>query len=142
MAKFLVLLILFISLSVVAADKTYGSAVVDSIISVYDGDTFRCNIKGYPPIIGENMSVRVRGIDTPEIRSKSDSLKILAVEVRDYVKDKLVKAEIIILKDVARPKYFRLLADVIIDGKDLGKELIDKGYACPYDGGTKTCWQD
>lgn len=53
-----------------ASAKDYGSMFVDEVISVYDGDTFRVNIKGYPDVIGENIAIRVNGIDTPEIRGK------------------------------------------------------------------------
>lgn len=50
------------------AQKIYGDAVVTKVISVYDGDTFRANIAGLPPIIGENMPIRLGSVDTPEIR--------------------------------------------------------------------------
>jgi endonuclease YncB( thermonuclease family) len=43
-----------------AAD--YGS-VNGTVLSVYDGDTFRVDISGWPPIIGKNIPVRVRGLD-------------------------------------------------------------------------------
>ena len=34
----------------------------------------------------------------------------------------------------------RILADVQVDGVSLGEELIKKGLAKPYDGGTKSGW--
>ena len=49
-------------------DKTYGSVLVKEITSIYDGDTFRANIEGWPPIVGERVPVRLMGIDTPELR--------------------------------------------------------------------------
>jgi len=139
MMKYALLFSLLLTVSAYA-EKTYGSAVVDSIISVYDGDTFRCNVRGYPPLIGENISIRVRGIDTPEIRGKCDTEKVLAKMIRDTVKVWLTSADQIILKDVARPKYFRLLATVLIDGVDLKDKLIIAGFAKLYDGGTKESW--
>lgn len=36
----------------------------------YDGDTTTFEIPNVHPLIGQNISVRVRGIDTPEIRTK------------------------------------------------------------------------
>mgnify|MGYP001247571374 CR=1 FL=1 len=40
-----------------------------------------------------------------------------------------------------RGKYFRIVADVDIDGQDLGRLLIHEGYAQPYDGsGKKPKW--
>lgn len=123
-----ILISLFLCLPLMAGDKIYGSAVVDTIISVYDGDTFRCNIIGYPDIIGKNISIRIRGIDTPEIRGSSDCEKRDAYRIRDYVEDRLRSAKIIVLKDVGRPKYFRLLADILVDGVDLARELVDLGF--------------
>ena len=134
------LIMVIVTLGTFAEKPTYGSAVVDSIISVYDGDTFRCDIQGYPGIIGANISIRIRGIDTPEIRGSSACEKKDAYMIRDYVEEKLRSAKTIILKDVGRPKYFRLLANVIIDGVDIGQELIRLGYASNYDGGKKTKW--
>lgn len=40
---------------------------VDKVVSVYDGDTMRVNVSGWPPVVGQNMPIRVRGVDTPEI---------------------------------------------------------------------------
>jgi endonuclease YncB( thermonuclease family) len=39
-----------------------------------------------------------------------------------------------------RGKYFRIVADVFVDGSNLGQELIERGLAKPYDGGTKPKW--
>ena len=36
----------------------------------YDGDTITFDIDGLHSIVGKNISVRVLGIDTPEIRGK------------------------------------------------------------------------
>ncbi len=37
-----------------------------------------------------------------------------------------------------RGKYFRIAADVIVDGENLGDIRIEAGVAVRYDGGTKT----
>jgi len=46
------------------------------------------------------------------------------------------------LHNLGRDKYFRVLADVMIDGKNLTDLLIKKGLGKPYDGGTKSSWCD
>ena len=51
--------------------KIYGSTIVGEVTSIYDGDSFRVNIEGWPPIIGERIPIRVNGVDAPEIRGKS-----------------------------------------------------------------------
>ena len=37
-----------------------------------------------------------------------------------------------------RDKYFRILAGIRADGRDVGRMLIEAGLAVQYDGGTKT----
>ena len=56
----------------------YGSATVSSVTSIYDGDTFRATIDGWHPLIGERISIRVNGVDTPEMRGKCEQEKLLA----------------------------------------------------------------
>jgi micrococcal nuclease len=73
-------IILLSLLTFAVTAKDYGSATVSKVISVYDGGTFRISIKNYPPIVGENIDIRVNGIDTPEIRGKCPSEKVLAIK--------------------------------------------------------------
>jgi endonuclease YncB( thermonuclease family) len=46
----------------------------------------------------------------------------------------MVTGKKIVLKNVWRDKYFRLLATVEVDGKSVGDELIKAGLAVKYDG--------
>ena len=39
-------------------------------ISNYDGDTVTVNIDNVPALFGSHIPVRVRGIDTPEMKTK------------------------------------------------------------------------
>jgi micrococcal nuclease len=116
----------------------YGSAVVAKIISVYDGDTFRADIANWQAIAGQNIGIRVNGIDTPEIRGKCQQEKELAIQARDIARQVLQDASVVELHHIQRGKYFRLVAVVIADGQNLGDVLIARGLAVPYDGGTKT----
>ena len=54
--------------------------------------------------------------------------------VADILKD----AEQITLKNMERGKYFRIAADVFVDGENLANVLIEAGMAISYDGGKKT----
>ena len=85
--------------------------VIDTIVSVHDGDTFRANIEGWPAIIGEDMPVRLRDIDAPEVNGKCEAEKSLAMVARDRLTVLLHsgKPE---LHDIERGKYFRLVARV------------------------------
>jgi endonuclease YncB( thermonuclease family) len=124
-----------------AADKVYGSAIVSEITSIYDGDTFRCNIKGYPSIIGERIGIRIAGIDCPEMRDNRKHIKALAQQAKQYTVKRLREGKEIKLINMHRGKYFRIVAEVIIDGKNLSDELISMGLAKPYDGGKKIKWE-
>ena len=70
--------IIFIAFSPQAKDKSFGNATVLEVKSIYDGDTFRANIESFPAVIGEHMSIRINGIDTPELRGKCDKENQLA----------------------------------------------------------------
>lgn len=103
----------------------------------YDGDTIYVAIPGLPGEIA-NMSVRVRGVDTPEIRGKCDSEKQLAEKARDYARDRLKTAKSVEFCEPEWGRYGgRVVASVRIDGSPLDLELINNGFARPYDGKTK-----
>ena len=133
------LLVCFLSLNTYAA-KQYGSVTVSKIISIYDGDTFRVNIDSLPPLIGKNIPVRLEGVDTPEINGKCQYEKDLALEARDFARNKLSNAVEILLNDLQRGKYFRIVAKVYIDGVSLEEELLQNGLAYQYNGGKKSNW--
>ena len=122
------------------AAPQYGSVTVSKVISVYDGDTFRVNIDSLPPIVGKNIAIRVNGVDTPEIRGKCQYEKDLALEARDFVRGKLANAKEIKLTNLQRGKYFRVVANVVVDGVSLELELLDNGLAYEYSGGKKVGW--
>jgi endonuclease YncB( thermonuclease family) len=122
------------------AAPQYGTVTVSKVISVYDGDTFRVNIDSLPPIVGKNIAIRVNGIDTPEIRGKCQYEKDLALEARDFVRNKLANAKEIKLTNLQRGKYFRVVANVVVDGVSLEQELLDNKLAYEYSGGKKLTW--
>jgi len=139
MKRLLVVTLWLLSLQVVAADY-YGDLVVEKYISAYDGDTFRVDVAEIHPLIGRNMPIRLRGVDTPEIRGKCDQEKALAIKARDFVRELLANAETIVLKNIDRGKYFRIVADVSVDGVDLGSTLLENSLGRPYGGGKKESW--
>lgn len=103
----------------------------------YDGDTIYVNIPGLPGEIAE-MSVRVRGVDTPEIRGKCETEKSLADKARDFARQSLKSAKRVEFCEPEWGRYGgRVVASVRIDGRALDQELINQGLARPYDGKTK-----
>jgi endonuclease YncB( thermonuclease family) len=103
----------------------------------YDGDTIYVAIPGLPDEIA-NMSVRVRGVDTPEMRGQCESEKQLAQMARDYARQRLKAAKSVQFCEPEWGRYGgRVVASVRIDGSPLDLELINQGLARPYDGKTK-----
>lgn len=134
-------LILSFTTTALAAPQIYGDAVVAEITSIYDGDTFRANLQGYPPIVGERIGIRINGIDTPEMRDNRTAIKALARKAKQYTVQRLREGRQIVLRNMKRGKYFRIVADVYVDGSNLGQELVSAGLAKPYDGGSKPKWE-
>lgn len=133
-----IIIFLLFLISLLQAKDTYGAIKVSEILSVYDGDTFKVNISDYPPIVGENISIRINGIDTPEIKTKCKKEKLLAQKAKKLNILMLQNAREIQLLNIKRGKYFRIIADVFVDGVSVGETLIKHNLAVPYDGGTKT----
>lgn len=107
---------------------------------VIDGDTVVISIPELPEVFGKKISVRLAGIDTPELRAKCAYEKGLANRAKDRVEGIIIKGETISLGDVKRDKYFRLLADVIVDGENVAATLVEEGLAVTYSGGRKRDW--
>lgn len=103
----------------------------------YDSDTVTFNIPGVPKLIGEKIGVRVAHIDSPEIKGKLPCEKETARTAKKLVENLLKNARRIDLVNVARDKYFRILADVQVDGKDLKEILLKNNLAYNYEGKTK-----
>ena len=123
-----------------ASAKDYGNATVSKVTSIYDADTFRVNLDGFSPIIGERIPVRLLGVDTPEIKGKCESEKALARQAKQFTVKALRSARTIELRNIQRGKYFRILANVYVDGKNLADALIKAGHARSYDGGKRLGW--
>ena len=87
------------------------------------------------------MSIRILGIDTPEIRGKCSKEKELALKARVFANKAFRSANKIEFKNLQWGKYGgRLLSDVYLDDKLYSKMIIDEGLARPYDGKTKKGW--
>ena len=139
MKKILLVAICLISCTVIKANES-ELYTIEKIISVYDGDTFRADIRGLPDIIGKNIAIRILGIDTPEIKGKCEEEKIVAIKARDFSRKALFNAKTITLKNLKRDKYFRLLADVYFDDIDLANALLVNNFAVKYSGKKKSSW--
>jgi micrococcal nuclease len=133
-----VTLFLWYPVSAVSASQEYENFENVQFVNNYDGDTITFNIPNTPAIVGENMLIRVREIDTPELRKTScPAEKEKALRAKQLVHSLLKDARRINLHRIARGKYFRMLADVEFDGQDLATVLMNENLAVKYSGGKK-----
>jgi len=115
------------------------------VIKVYDADTITIASKlPYDDSPMYRLSVRLNGIDTPEMKGKGvlDDEKEAAKLARDFVSN-LVLNKYVTLENIESEKYGRILADVYIENIHLNNLLLKEKYAVKYDGGTKikpTSW--
>lgn len=119
----------------------YGDYTGVVLHSCYDGDTCKVTIPGLPPVVGREIPIRFRGIDTPEIRGECAAEKSRALLARDRLNEVMQQAGTIALRNVERGRYFRLVADVYADGVDVAGLMLREGHARPYSGrGRRPDW--
>ena len=109
------------------------------VIKVYDADTITIASKlPYDDSPMYRLSVRLNGIDTPEMKGKGilDDEKEAAKQAREFVSN-LVLNKYVRLENIESEKYGRILADVYIGDIHLNEILLKERYAVKYDGGTK-----
>ena len=143
MKKFMIWAILFFPVGIFAAN--YGSVLLEkeNVLRVADGQTFRVDINQWQSIIGQNIEVRVRGVDTPAIDGECDQENALAVEARNFLQKILMGAETIVLRDLDRGEdSFRLIGDVTVDGVDLGPAIVKAGLGQLLGGEEEIVWCD
>ncbi len=136
------ILAVFFTLNSYASDCSHEdeSFYCVDYVRTYDGDTFFVDIPGVHSFFGSEISVRIRGIDTGEVKDHPGRTKC-EVEMAHRAKNELVKilenSSDIELRDIGRGKYFRVLADVYVNGRSVAKHLIKKHLAFEYDGGNR-----
>lgn len=109
------------------------------VIKVYDADTITIASRlpyNNSPLY--RLSVRLNGIDTPEIKGKdiSQEEKESAKNARDFLSN-LILNKYVMLQNIESEKYGRILADVYMNDIHLNSLLIKERYAVKYNGGTK-----
>ncbi len=111
------------------------------VTSVYDGDTVTMEVLIWK---GQKVeaSIRLKGIDTPEIRGKCSAEKLLAIKARDFVREltlgKLTILEAIPYEGKADGKFGRIIGTLYTpNGENINQMLLNKGLAREYDAGKR-----
>ena len=136
-SKYFILVFFVLLISEIHAEY-YKDEIKDfTVVKVRDGDTFVINIENVPDVFGKNIAVRIRGIDTPEIKDKREEIRNIAIKAKEELERLLTSGEKVVLYNLGRDKYFRLLASVKVGDIDVAEYMIKKGLAKSYDGGAK-----
>lgn len=109
------------------------------VVNVYDGDTITIDINN------RHVSIRLAGIDTPELNAKTEEERNAAIKSRDYLDSLILHKEIIVrfeksdttLDGINRGAFGRPIAYIFIledrllpDVKTfINKNMIDNGKA-------------
>ena len=112
---------------------TYPNGYQAKILSIYDGDTFTAEIYSWLQI-SVQARVRIRRIDTAEIRGKCDAEKQQAQKAKARLQELLPLNSIVTLNHVELGTYAgRIIADVSTDAvQDIGTQMIADKLARPY----------
>ena len=111
---------------------------IKEVVKVVDGDTIDIVID-----LGFNLSkkerVRLAGIDSPESRTKDLEEKELGLESKEFLKRRLEdgKSSGLRVKTEKDGKYGRMLGWIYCGDTNINTEMVDRGYAWFYSGGSK-----
>lgn len=113
------------------------------VVKVYDGDSLTLAWKdsGNKSNGGVRIGCRIRGIDTPELRTSSPYEKGLALRAKDRLASKCL-GRMVTIRSSGREKYGRVLADLSMDDcESVAQYMLENKDVCrPYDGGKKIAW--
>jgi micrococcal nuclease len=107
------------------------------VVKVYDGDTITIASKlpyNNSPVY--RFHVRLNGIDSPEIKGKTEEEKAAAHKAQKALENLILHKDVT-LKNLKTEKYGRILADVYIRKIKVNQWMLNNHYAVVYDGGTK-----
>jgi micrococcal nuclease len=110
------------------------------VVKVYDGDTFTLafQLANNPTVYRE--SVRMYGMDTPELRTGENKAE---GQIAKEALTKKIMSKHVYIRQEGKEKYGRILATVYLKNNEtreyenVNQWMIDEGYALPYDGKTK-----
>jgi micrococcal nuclease len=107
---------------------------------VIDGDTLAAIAHVWPGH-SVRVSVRIRGIDAPEMRSRCAAERAAAEAARRALEE-LVGGAPVLISNIGGDKYYgRVVADVVVhDGREAADALIGASHARRYAGGERVAY--
>lgn len=130
-----VTILLFAAPMPLQAETLVEGPVSADIVRVVDGDTLLVTARPWPQQSVE-VFVRLRGIDTPELKSRCTSGRLAAEEAKQLLEALAAHSPQVKLTKIAADKYFgRIVADVALaDGRNPADEMLSAGLASFYSG--------
>jgi endonuclease YncB( thermonuclease family) len=112
------------------------------VLKVIDGDTIQVEAPFLPKPLKPILSLRIKGIDTPEKGhlSKCTRENDLALRATEYTKTTLNSSQVTIIVTEWDKYGGRILGDILVNEKPLSTLLIDNGFARKYNGEKKGSW--
>ena len=117
--------------------RSIAGPVTAEVIRIIDGDTIEVDAHPWPGH-SVRVSVRLRGIDTPERRSRCADERTAALLARDELERLVTGFPTVELINVSGGKYFgRVLADIKAGSRDIATAMLESGLARAYQGGKR-----
>jgi micrococcal nuclease len=117
--------------------RSIAGPVTAEVIRIIDGDTIEVDAHPWPGH-AVRVSVRLRGIDTPEHRSRCADQRAMALLARDELERLVTGFQTVELINVSGGKYYgRVLADIRAGSRDVAAAMLESGLARAYQGGKR-----
>ena len=108
------------------------------LLAVVDGDTFKAKVEVWPNV-QVTTSIRLAGVDTPELRGKCPE-EIAAAKAAQARLGSLLAGQIIVSK-IKLDKYAsRVDAYVVVNDIPIADRLVSEGFARYYTSGPRKGW--
>jgi endonuclease YncB( thermonuclease family) len=122
-----------------AARDEISGPVSATVVRVIDGDTFVAEAHVWP---GETVrvSVRIRGIDAPELHSRCPEERTAATQARDALAA-LLDRQTVTISNIGGGKYYgRVLADVETEDGAVAPAMLSQALVRHYSGGRRQAY--
>ncbi|MDO8649217.1 MAG: lamin tail domain-containing protein [Candidatus Peregrinibacteria bacterium] len=106
------------------------------VVRVIDGDTIVTERRGSGSVTEgpERETVRLIGVDAPEINSEDSKEKSFGLKAKEFLRSLVIGKEVVLQNDTDTDAYGRLLAYVFTqEGASLQAELLINGFVRVYD---------
>lgn len=141
MKKNLIFLIALMVFLLQEAEAVYYGPYTLTAPFAIDGDTIRADVNIWPGITVD-ASIRVLGVDTPELHAANACERDLAIKAKAFTDAWILANQPIMIGGVKTDKFSGRYDSVVLGngGINLATELIKANLGRPYNGGPRSGW--